>query len=1524
MMSDGELLHSGNIFTRGCRTRASLPAGHSSYQTRDRSTGVLYLQYGDEKKQVKMPSEIISWDMLWALFASAFPHQLTIKMLQSPNMAVCIKDYNRNVYCNLNDARKITPYSSLKAYQKDPACVFNHHGTSDSRISKDILSPVHSLSSSGHIPQHSLQGSVSTPRVTPPFSSSRIACSEGGTRGDNRVVEPGSPTLPSEHLPGFGRSRASRTSTNSIRQRKDVKPEADTGSTTMMLHGDGGPRYSEWNVGASHVRISSSRCSAPPILTSDVSISGVPGIPRGLKQYKVSIKPLVGHGKGTERQTQSLHRRKSMKHEDAELLGITSSSLSPHRVSEIRKFDGQMIGGAGPLSPERMTPIRCYPRQDSNVFQMENTNRSRGSRSSSSSSSVFMDGPLVQPETQVLTQMTGSIIQSERMNAMEEQIASLAGLVHHALSEKSHILQDKLRHPSENNQLEAETQKPTALVGSSSPTPPAPPSDRELWQSLVTAKRNVFELRLQLSQLKCLQLSNLDNISSMLRMVSQELMMQIREKLADSEEAAYIQRAEMEQNRIHYLATEERFLSQLSELEDQMECLQSSASSPMRRASVTLKDVEEVEVLLQQVGQNLAVLKGEFPVLQANMCSVLRTEVEAMRFLKEEPHKMDSMSQRVKVLSDVLSFLRGSLLESVPSARSAEADPLKVLDQEPSNPQSLFSFPKLQSLHSVRALLPTVAQSVGQAGAAASVVQPCLDQLSPPPTSAHGQDSLTMAEATPKQTQDGRSDVDISDANWNHSTTNAATQLPLRTSTGHIQLLQVDQTMKTIIPESDVKESFCHSTSRWTRSEQNAPLGVPEPEKEQLSHIQEDKTLQPRDDVKSSQRSKSDTACLVTSSPEHGRQTRVEKTHSSSENSDSGLSRDTSPACSTRLQDIMSDVIPPSHKDPAGAAVSTEKFGRTRPHGKVTKDAKEKERSPPAQVASRNSTQGPTIKPVTAGELQDLHGDGISGSLDVKKDVEEREAEQGPSLVCKTQEKQEMSSLVASEAFPHPSELLNMQETMVPTGSASQQQQVLYVNNRCQTVKINVDQSPSPTTAEKNDIVVLQNEPNQGTVAVREQTFKKFGKKSPAEKSSPGELAHKQGKSKSWTIRPSHVVQQDETLSSSEDHETSFPPSSLSPQNREQQIREETVPMFRDQALISEEGGSFSHNIWDIEEPPPPPLTHRLVMTNIWSKSNMDDPHNRQNSKCENGALVNMGHENYGFEDRDESDSEPTMAFFNMPVDPPSPYTPLSTIFEYEEDLEVTLCRDGFLKESQFEEEQRADPDLGLRLADISGNGSNFPQHSELCVSHPQNQGQAHTNCSAKTEAKSKFKFKFPKLSALSQAIGMGTKTAEADKEKKVASECRSVVETKTQIKECMTSEVNGSKELSVSRSNSCSKDTPTDARMSESHARVEALCKNAFKSISSLEESIKQLEISMDNMAAPSSPLPTVASPSQDQRFSFDSTDRHTPKGKSKLEEERRHATQTSEDPNPAERKRARSQPSHNSGRVVTKRQAF
>uniref|UniRef100_A0A3B5A0Y1 Sickle tail protein homolog n=1 Tax=Stegastes partitus TaxID=144197 RepID=A0A3B5A0Y1_9TELE len=553
----------------------------------------------------------------------------------------------------------------------------------------------------------------------------------------------------------------------------------------LVVHAEGGPHYpdsycSSLQDGGGRHSIASSQCSGPSSLTADIVDGGVLGIPGGLQQYRASIKPLLGYGESMEHQARSLHRQKNRKFGDSQLppMGTKSPSPSPHRAGEVRMIDGQIIGGVGLVSPERMSPIRRSLRRDSNGATVEVINRNRGSGSSSSTSSVFVDSPLGQPERLFQGHVATSNTQSDRMKAMEEQIASLAGLVHHALSMGPDVpgvkdaVSENAEHKLVNNRLgvPCEPQNPASLIDSLSPTPlalQAPPSHSGLQQNLESVRRNVCELRQQLNQLKQLQLSNQESVSSMVRMAGQELVVLMCDWLAQSEEAAYRQRAEMEEERIHYLATEERILKQLSELEDYVDHLQrSSAAIPSQ--SITLRDVEEGAVNLRRVGEALAKLKGVFPELQVKMRSVLRLEVEAVRFLKEEPHMMDSMLKRVKALTETLSSLRRCVSESTSPARSAKVESVIVQETDRGLPknQSPQSSPKPQPRSSVRSPLPTSVLSGSQtevclSGSAspimarrmkstsASVAQPSHQNPSAPLTPTNGRDSPTVTKVSP-------------------------------------------------------------------------------------------------------------------------------------------------------------------------------------------------------------------------------------------------------------------------------------------------------------------------------------------------------------------------------------------------------------------------------------------------------------------------------------------------------------------------------------------------------------------------------------------------------------------------------------------------------------------------------------------------------------------------------------------------------------------------------------------------------
>ncbi|MEQ2162406.1 hypothetical protein GOODEAATRI_019415, partial [Goodea atripinnis] len=192
------------------------------------------------------------------------------------------------------------------------------------------------------------------------------------------------------------------------------------------------------------------------------------------------------------------------------------------------------------------------------------------------------------------------------------------------------------------------------------------------------------------------QVQNQEVLRVQLKRAEQEISIKLTEAMQRLEDPVQRQRALVEEDRHKYLGLEEHVLVQLSRAFKSLFSLGSSIKgcfsrvpdhnetpfqqfsckpTPTTTRVVTLRDVEEGAVTLRKVGESLAGLKGEFPALQTRMRAVLRVEVEAVKFLKEEPHKLDSMLKRVKSLTDTLSSLRSvSVGNSHTTAAEATAE----------------------------------------------------------------------------------------------------------------------------------------------------------------------------------------------------------------------------------------------------------------------------------------------------------------------------------------------------------------------------------------------------------------------------------------------------------------------------------------------------------------------------------------------------------------------------------------------------------------------------------------------------------------------------------------------------------------------------------------------------------------------------------------------------------------------------------------------------------------------------------
>uniref|UniRef100_A0A3P8RHB9 Actin interacting protein 3-like C-terminal domain-containing protein n=1 Tax=Astatotilapia calliptera TaxID=8154 RepID=A0A3P8RHB9_ASTCA len=659
-------------FTRGSRVRASLPVVRSANQTKDRSLGVLYLQYGDETKQIRMPNEITSIDTIRALFVSAFPQQLNMKMLESPSVAVYVKDDMRNVYYELADVRNITDHSCLKVYHKDPAQAFNHGPrptNGDVRMHSEMaLAGRDGQPPLRHPPMvppshHPMQAALPpTPHSMPP-SPSRIPF------GPRQGSLPGSATIPRDRISNANPpARSNSPCPSAILERRDVKPDEDmAGKSHTLSRGNEGLYADPYLLQEGRMGIAAAHGPHPS--------PGLDGPEHAMGGFhRASIRSTSSYGGPSPTDTidhPSLYRQKS-RNSQLPTLGSKTPPPSPHRMTEVRMID---IHGGPPhgmpshsVTMERSSPVR-------QSFRKEEVTGTKPRNS--------MGSPVV-PDLQGPIPAASDHQTRERMKAMEQQIASLTGLVQHAL----------LKGPNTSGTKEPlserppKTSSPAHSAHSSggspvlSPKNSASPPDKgsvPLKVNLLQFRKNVSDLRMQLHQMRQLQLQNQEALRVQLKRAEQEISIKLAEAMRRMEDPVQRQRAVVEEDRHKYLGLEECVLTQLSELEQYVGSLQNDSATTHR--AVTLKDVEEGAVTLRKVGESLAGLKGEFPALQARMRAVLRVEVEAVKFLKEEPHKLDSMLKRVKSLTDTLSSLRRCATEF--SQKGPELSSNATVDNSP-------------------------------------------------------------------------------------------------------------------------------------------------------------------------------------------------------------------------------------------------------------------------------------------------------------------------------------------------------------------------------------------------------------------------------------------------------------------------------------------------------------------------------------------------------------------------------------------------------------------------------------------------------------------------------------------------------------------------------------------------------------------------------------------------------------------------------------------------------------------------
>ncbi|KAM9006218.1 SRC kinase signaling inhibitor 1 isoform 8-T8 [Sarcophilus harrisii] len=711
-------------FSRMNRFRQSLPLSRSTSQTKLRSPGVLFLQFGEETRRVHITHEVSSLDTLHALIAHMFPQKLTMGMLKSPNTAILIKDEARNIFYELEDVRDIQDRSIIKIYRKEPLySAFPGSHLTNGDLRREMVyasresSPTRRLNNLSPAPHLS---SGSPPPGLPSASPSRSRLSYAGGSGGRPPSYAGSPVHHSDRLGGVPPAPGVSPSPSAILERRDVKPDEDLagkGGGVMLVKGEG--LYAD-PYGLLHEgRLSLASAGGDPF-----------AYPGGGLYKRGSVRSLSTYSATALQSDLEDSLYKAATGSGGPLygdgFGFRLPPASPQKLVDVAAPPGGPPPPHSPYSgpPSRSSPVRQSFRKDSgsssSVFAESPGGKPRGGGGASSSGvppSELFPGPGERPLAGFGPPVPAKDTETrERMEAMEKQIASLTGLVQSALLRGS-----EAETPSEKIEGSNGAATPSAPCGlggrsSSAPPVPAPPPPSasstpagpptavtrlHMQLHLHDLQHNASDLRNQLQQLRKMQLQNQESVRTLLKRTEAELSLRVSEAVRKQEDPLQRQRSLVEEERLHYLSEEELVTQQLNDLEKSVEKIQKDVSHNHRL--VLGPELEEKALVLKQLGETLTELKSQFPGLQSKMRVVLRVEVEAVKFLKEEPQRLDGLLKRCRGVTDTLAQIRrqvdegtwpppNNLLSQSPKKVTAECDFGKSLDFEvppPSPPLSL-------------------------------------------------------------------------------------------------------------------------------------------------------------------------------------------------------------------------------------------------------------------------------------------------------------------------------------------------------------------------------------------------------------------------------------------------------------------------------------------------------------------------------------------------------------------------------------------------------------------------------------------------------------------------------------------------------------------------------------------------------------------------------------------------------------------------------------------------------------------
>lgn len=1430
--------------------------------------------------------------------------------------------------------RNITDHSCLKVYHKDPAQAFSHGSrptNGDSRMHSDMVHPgrdgPHPLRQPaiGPPPHHPMQGALPpTPQAMPP-SPSRIPF------GPRQGSLPSSATMPRDRL-SSAPVRSISPCPSAILERRDVKPDETIGNKTHSLTRANESLYADpYMLQEGRMSLTTAHGHPSPSLDGPEHSMGL--------FHRASIRSTGSYSGPSPTDTMdhpSLYRQKS-RNSQLPTLGSKTPPPSPHRMAEVRVIDihggphhgipphgvpphgislhGVLPHGVPPhgVPPHGVPPHGVPIERGSPVrqsFRKEDVTGAKGRGNMGSPVITDIPGPHQGPIPAPNDQQT-----RERMKAMEQQIASLTGLVQHALCKGPDTSGTK----ESISERPAKTSSPALSAQSSGGSPvlapktTASPPDKvsvPLKVNLLQFRKNVSELRIQLHQMRQLQLQNQEALRVQLKRAEQEIGVKLAEAMQRLEDPVQRQRAMVEEDRHKYLSLEERVLTQLSELEQYVGSLQKNSTVTQR--VVTLKDVEDGAVTLRKVGESLAGLKGEFPALQTRMRAVLRVEVEAVKFLKEEPHKLDSMLKRVKGLTDALSGLRKCATEGsqkgpdvanvpVDSTFSAEVPTGSPLVSVTTGSTSASLEHQSSTVKSeVMPSSPVVILKVQSAPvhmqqsqqSAALTIQPS-PPLTPSPTHT--------PSPNPSKDQGRESPQGVSVDPVTHKKTNGN---PSSNGNGTVHQVMVIEELQNI-PEKNKNRAMSIKAAEKEWEERRQNMGHYDG-KEFEKILQEAQANMmkgiPNLDVEENQPILSATPVEQVDTPNTVESPTESNTEKSARKAPEKFPKPAKPTLerSSRVNaeqpPIMRQVSkdngiktgsdkanksppppPPRKTFPSPTSgMTTTRSGEvvyTRKESVSTQQEVEEEPPPPApqlkspKVPPDTKPKPTTPPPVTASAVteEEDEGDKIMAELQTSEPSREEKVpdtdENGNTTL---RQSQGVIYYVTGQIPKEPPPTPGPEETLEPQESAQPPSQVSNVNvnasspEQQQQQQQKAQQPRSPTAVTPPPISPKPVGLN-GFKLPRKNMKRSVSLKTSAEMEK-GNIRNKINNEKK-----KEKVTQEQTTSKAVITE------SLTVVNNEKAISAKVVSENRETPnfKVSNEDVSLSPDLPG-EEAPPPPDNIAFMITNTkiqaLSKGEYQELVNAKRGSVQTvtvGSATNKPNspgDSAAPQDNGLS-KKPVIIIFDEPMDIRSAYKRLSTIFESEEELERMLAEERIDEESEESDSERSggqqvkDENTDVVAAKKSSSQGNADQNlssSSTSLNEISDSGGNLESSGDGKDGKKKFKFKFPKkqLAALSQAIRTGTKSGKKTLQVVVYEDEEEFDGTVKRHKEAKRFEITRSKSL-AERSLGVSQ---LKKQNSESLCRTDEIRKNTYKTLDSLEQTIKQLETTISEMG-PCSP---------------------------------------------------------------------